>query len=381
VNLAQVPKGHPAYQADEDEPEALLANFNRILRTIGNYPGVETVAVAAKMSSPDGISYQGMHFYPLTDTTNIIGCQIIYISPAEDFFHVFGYTQEEGSNPVSVQDFNWDVSNAVVISHSIEQVFFPDGNAIGQTLRGGYPGGGDTQEYRVVGVVDNTKRFNYERPQNTVYLPMRITATNLWQSVISIRSKASISDAVFQEAFAKEMESALRTGNFFLESVVSYKLIKADTDRTFGVTNQLRTRLYLMIFFLLNILLCVMGTFWYRVNLRRGEIGLRKAMGSSGRNIRKLFFIEGFCLLAVAALAAMVVELQFVKAGIIDEWNRHGNFSNNSQIIYFVDRTVIRFLITNALTTGILAVVILSAIWLPARRAGSVPPVDALRDE
>jgi ABC-type lipoprotein release transport system permease subunit len=104
---------------------------------------------------------------------------------------------------------------------------------------------------------------------------------------------------------------------------------------------------------------------------------LRKALGSSGRNIRNLFFIEGLCLLAVAALAAMMIEFQLVKADVIQTLGK----DSGNPTVYLPDRTALRFLITNALTVGILTAVILSALWFPAKRAASVSPVEALKDE
>ena len=97
-------------------------------------------------------------------------------------------------------------------------------------------------------------------------------------------------------------------------------------------------------------------------------LGLRKALGSTSRNIRNLFFLEGLILLVAAAIMAIVVELQFVKADLIETLGP----DRSDPIVYLPDRTALRFLITNAIT---------AAIWLPAKRAASVPPVEALRDE
>ena len=60
------------------------------------------------------------------------------------------------------------------------------------------------------------------------------------------------------------MSRELRVGNFYLKRLTSYERIKADTDYSFGITYDYRVRMALMAFLGLNILLCVMGTFWYR---------------------------------------------------------------------------------------------------------------------
>jgi len=126
-----------------------------------------------------------------------------------------------------------------------------------------------------------------------------------------------------------------------------------------------------------NIMLCVMGTFWYRIRVRREEIGLWMAMGSTHAGIRTLLFMEGLALLALVVLPAMFIEFQFVHAGMIDTLGKQ----DNDMVVYLTDRTGLRFLITNAITWLILSVSILLAIAVPANKASKMAPADALHYE
>ena len=231
--------------------------------------------------------------------------------------------------------------------------------------------------YRISGVVDDVKRFDYERPQNTYYLSQRLDSTNLRNAEIAIRSRASVSDAVFKETFKKEMANSLQIGNFYLNNIISYKQIAANTKTLFGMTNEVRIRIYMMAFFLVNILLCVIGTFWYRVNIRREEIGIRKALGSSSTGIRNILIMEGLCLLAIATLPALIISYQFVHAGLIETLG----VNRKNATIYLPDRTFLRFLITNAITWIIMAAVVIAAVWLPARKAAAMEAAEALHYE
>jgi cell division protein FtsX len=226
-------------------------------------------------------------------------------------------------------------------------------------------------------VVDDIKRFNHLRPLNASYVQMRLDSTNLRYAEITLRSRADIPDAVFRERFVKEMENALQIGNFYLKDITSIEQIGVETDIKTGQTNSVRTRLWLMLFFLLNILLCVLGTFRYRIQTRRHEIGLRKALGASKASINRQFLAEGLCLLAVAAMVAVVINANIFHAGLIETPGADATLP----AVYLPDRTGLRFLITNALTVLMLALVIVSAIWLPARRAAALPSAEALRDE
>ena len=56
-------------------------------------------------------------------------------------------------------------------------------------------------------------------------------------------------------------------------------MIREDYNRT--NVNQMQTRFWMMGFLLVNILLGIVGTFWFRTQHRRGELGLRVAVGST----------------------------------------------------------------------------------------------------
>ena len=174
------------------------------------------------------------------------------------------------------------------------------------------------------------------------------------------------------------MGRELRIGNFYLKGIQSYSKISLDTDFEFGMTSGIRIRTAMLLFFLFNIMLCVMGTFWYRLRVRREEIGLRMAMGSTRADIRKLLFMEGFALLSVVVLPAMFIEGQFVYAGMIDTLGDNGN---HGFVSYLPDRTILRFIITNCLTWLLLGAALVVAIWIPADKASKMAPAEALHYE
>lgn len=205
---------------------------------------------------------------------------------------------------------------------------------------------------------------------------MKMDADNLEDMEISIRSSDMYSDAVFLRKFKEKMYDELRIGNFYLQSIKSYKQIEKETSASFGQTGNVRIYSALLLFFLLNILLCVMGTFWYRIRVRREEVGLRMAMGATQQGILRQFFVEGLCLLAIITIPAMLIEMQFVYAGMVDTLGQE-----SKDLAFLPDRTVVRFLLTNCITWLVLACMILLAIWIPAKRASRMVPADALHYE
>lgn len=374
VEVAQLPDTHPEYVAGESDSVALEMNYTRVLDRIRHAEGVEAIAVLERWGSPGSGSFNGDSYRNQRDTLHKGSGQIISFDPREDYFNVFRYTYPDGK-PVSVHDFELADPKAMVIGHLAEAALFPNGKATGQVLES-LREERTTEQFEVKGVIGDIKRFGYERPQQAFYTPVRANADNIKYMEIAVRSRENLPDTQFRQHFKERMSRELRIGNFYLKGLKSYNQINSDTDALFGMTNDYRIRTVLMIFFLVNIMLCVMGTFWYRVNVRREEIGLRMALGSTGSDIRKLLLLEGICLLLVVTLPAMLIEAQFVYAGLIDTL---GLYDDN--VGYLPDRTVLRFILTNFLTWLLLAVALVTVIWLPATKAARMAPADALHYE
>lgn len=374
VRIAEYPSNNPDYKEENNTSEAREANYNRILHLIRNYPGVEALGISYYENSYPGSGGQSTSTYTNpADSTKEVSGQVIQIDPQTDFFGVFRYSTDKGKTPVSVQDFDWAIPEGMVVGENAAEKLFPGESVVGKRM-GGWDNEG--RGWHVLGMVDDTKRFDYLRPQNTFYFSKRLDAGNISPAIISIRVNPSVSDKLFREKFMKEMVSTLQIGNFYLKKITPYKKIEADMETTFGVSNDIRIRTYLMVFFLLNIVLCVIGTFWYRINVRREEIGLRKALGSTKVGIRNNLILEGLCLLMIVLIPAMIIEYQFVRAGLIETFGNWGGIG-----AYLIDKTLLRFLITNGITFLIMAAVTVLAIWLPATKAANLEAADALRDE
>jgi putative ABC transport system permease protein len=106
------------------------------------------------------------------------------------------------------------------------------------------------------------------------------------------------------------------------------------------------------------------GVLSLSVASRRRELAIRSAVGAEQRHIHRLVFGEGFRLIAGGVLTGLVIAL-------------------------LLSRVLKAFLFgvapTDALTligvSAVFAAVAMLACWVPARRAGNVDPLEALRYE
>lgn len=373
VEVSLLPEEAEDYLAGESDSTALENNFERVLDRIRQYPGTESFTVLEQSNAPGSGGADCQRYMNPQDTSRI-GCVMSFLFDYRtDFFNVFRYATPDGK-PVSVNDFDWSDPNAVVVGSLTEKKLSSAGNALGMTLQGV-----DNPEVNmsVKGVVGEYKRFDYERPSMSFYQPIRLNADNIPYMEIAVRSRDNIADAQFLRDFTETMKKELRIGNFYLDNVQSYSERMQQTDMEFGMTKDVQLHSAMMLFFLVNIMLCVGGTFWFRIRLRRGEIGLRMAMGSHHSGIRQLFVMEGLCMLALVTIPAMFIEFQFVYIDLIDTLGQYGDNKDG----YLPDYTALRFILTNCLTWLLLAFAILLAVWLPANKAAKLAPAEALHYE
>ncbi|MCD7931615.1 MAG: hypothetical protein LUH15_09800 [Tannerellaceae bacterium] len=370
VNIAQLPEEHPDYSTAEQEPEAVNRNIERILQIIKSHPAVESVGISFHGSAPGKGSAWSIDFVNAEDTTIRVGGRRITIDPLYDFFSVFKLSRDEGCIPVNITDFESNIPNGIILSKAFEQKLFPGGSGVGKTLLNYEL----TNEYKVVVVVDNTKRLSFERPEKIAYRFQKLDAGNFSSAEIVIRSKKNLSPELFKTTFIQDMTLPLQVGNFYLRNMLYFPKIEADTNRGMGSENNVLTRVSLLLFFLLNIILCLIGTFWYRVNVRKEEIGLRIAIGSDRKGILKLFCLEGLCLLSLILIPALLMEFQLVNLELTysSHWAKED---------YLVDNTVFYFFITNIFTIIITAITLLLSVLIPAKKASALMPADSLRHE
>lgn len=375
VNIGTFPKNHESFREENEEAVTKYENYRRIINQLKTNPDIEAVGIASNHTSLSALGslYEG-RYRSVEDTTVIAESQIIWFVADEDYLKVFHHSKDNGKTLVSTKDYDWNDPSNILISRMIADKLFPGESAIGKKIEHiDNPG----YQLRVIDVLDDIKHFNYLRPYGVVYHPERINDTNLGGKIITIRSKNNTPPAQFIDQFKKEMSSNLLIGNYYLSGLSSLSQMAEDTDYRAGKTNEVRMRTALLLFLLINILLCVLGTFWHRVNVRRGEIGIRRAMGSNTVGIRKLFIIEGLLLLTIIVIPAMLIEIQFIFGGVISTLGQDVKSYGD----YLPDHMIIRFIITNVLTWLILAGMVMLGIWYPTRSATKITPVDALRDE
>ena len=181
-----------------------------------------------------------------------------------------------------------------------------------------------------------------------------------------IRVKPGADGAAFAADFRKEMEQQLRVGNIYLKDVFPMSHYRDQFLERW--LDQVRLYVAGIAFFLLNVLLGVVGTFWYRTQQRSAEIGLRMAMGATRKGIFWQLVKEGLALLTIAFIpsAAIFANLLYMEV------------TQGSEI---PPDMASRLLCGFVFSYAVMAAMIVVGISFPSYRAMRMHPADALRQE
>lgn len=353
--------GKSAEYNAEAENESLGENVFKVLERVGVNPMVEAASISVNSSPHIGSN----SFYTLFNDTINTENAVLRRQVTPGFFHVFRYKSVNGSTA--------ELSDAIergecILSEGVEKEIFPDGPGIRET----FSTGNDEQSAKLrIGAISTDIRYD-NFSDSKKYFAMPLTAgwidENFGKGYIPflelcVRAKPE-EDHDFIHRFREQMTPQFRVGNLYLKTIQSIPVNKKAYQR--DDMNELYIRYFIILFLLVNIFLGISGTFWFRTQERRGEIGLRMALGSTPGGILRIFYLEGTLLLTLAVIPVMIIfifvkEVDFLYAP--DTYNAAR---------YFTD-----FAGTYLLLLGMILLSILS----PAKKAAGISPVDALRDE
>jgi len=360
----------PGVQKDMDDYGAALTFLDRVKR----HPDVEYVAMGKGF--PYGFYMSGGSMY--VNDIDSIRHAVNKANVTSDFFDVYRIPltsgkvfdwQDEGDKNKAVitafknDFFGSDPNNPAIELVPISQI---------QTLT-------EQQRYDdiVVDVIGTTGRIINAHTRSglhmsTVFLPLSRQEASLSQCDIVLRVKQDTRKD-FPQKFRKDMEEQLSIGPYFLSLVKPTKEIKEERSKT--IIGKMNSAYAVTFFLIINIFLGILGTFWFRAQSRRSEIGLRLAIGSSKSSIRKMFISETLFLLSLASIIGIVICL-----------NLFGKDLLNALDIPTINREAWRIgweqdVINFALTFGFLAIVSVLAVLYPANQAAKIQPAETLQTE
>ncbi len=191
---------------------------------------------------------------------------------------------------------------------------------------------------------------------------MKEIGLNVTWAEFALRLKDD-ADISFNELF-DELKDQLRVDNFYVTrfddlTVTKQKFQESDY-------NALKLTFVYIFFLVISIFLGIVGTFWYRAQQRRAQIGLRLAMGDTPRRLLWLYNLEG--LLMLFSTLVFTLPAYYLL--------RHYEILHRYWEVFLW-----RIPVVFAITYGVIALLIIVAICLPSYSAVHTAPSIAMRDE
>jgi len=335
-----------------------LPLFARILERLRDIPGVRSAS--ASFVTPISRRFWNEYTYPEGYTPKSENDALVYFNRVSP-----GYFQTLETPLLMGRDFsardNLAAPKVMIISESTAHEFFGVANPIGKTIKLDAPHlqhGNRKDRYQIIGIVKDIKYGNIdEAPRKTAYLASAQDPEPGHEMQFEIRSEmlpASVAPAVRSTIAKVSPEVALAFRSF--DSQISDSLL------------QPRLVALLSSFFgALALLLAMVGLYGltaYRVARRRGEIGIRIALGAQRSSVVWLVLGEVGFTLAIGMAIGMVVSLFAGKL--------------ITKLLYGLQPSNPATLFASAI---ILAIAAITAAYLPARRASRLDPMAALREE
>jgi predicted permease len=341
-----------AVGAGFDSGAEVVRHHAEVLTALREMPGVAGAGtVTAVPLTPEGLVQQPIN--PVQDHESqegeFISRKIRAASP--------GYFEAMGIPLLAGRDFevadHLDSAAVTIVSQSMADEFWPGRNPLGLTIM---------DSIRVVGVVGDVRdvRVTDEVPP-IAYFPLLSAG---WGAGLSGQMYYVVRTDGDPERLAPAIRDELRriAPRVPMYRVSTMDRVVADSIDTFTFAGRMMALAAVVALFLGAV--GIYAVLAYSVRLRRGEIGLRMALGASGGDARALILRDGLSLAATGIVVGLV------------------GAAASGQVMAAMLFGVTPFdMPTYGVAVVIFAAVAIAACLIPAARAAGVPPAVALRGE
>ena len=248
----------------------------------------------------------------------------------------------------------------VVISRSVAEKLWPGQNALGRQLRPRF-GNQDTLSFTVVGVVGDVKQLDWRQEgEAAVYLPLTGPTPNAW----GMGSPAYVVKSSRAESLKPEVRALVREiapeapvyREFTMDFLARRSMIQLSfTMLTLGVVSALAMILGAVGLY---------GVLSYVVAQRTREIGVRMALGATAGAVLRQVVTQGTKVVLVG-----------IGIGVVTAFASTRLLGTLLYGVKAVDPIVFALMSVMMLAMGMLA------SYMPARRASTVDPIEALRSD
>lgn len=236
----------------------------------------------------------------------------------------------------------------VLINETLKDKLFGNESAVGKIIT--------PDNMKIVGVINDFKeKGDYNKIESCYYI--RADTSNVWNMGSILVSLKPNTTAAFEARLYKTVSNYLNTSNLEIEHLSKKRINKNNQT--------LVPMIILMIvagFLIVNVALGLFGVLWYNINKRRGEIGLRRAVGASGNSISKQLVSEALVLSTISLVIGCFFAFQF-------------------PLLNVFDLPAGIYLVAIALAIAFIYALVTVCAFYPGKQAAAIYPAVALHEE
>lgn len=277
-----------------ENKDSLSLFYENVRRTLKALPEIEELSFSSSnfpysnSHSTTGFTYKGKEI-----------SQINHYMAEDDYQKVLGMEIIKG------RWFNKEdqVANnrSLVINSALKQTMFGDDDPIGKLV-----GADDEKDkWKIIGVVADVKTDGDLWPSGKAMYKRLDTGSFKWIGHILIRV-SNKADAAFESRLSKLIARTIQNSNIEIQHMDNMRDAKnGDTIMPMMIC------IIIAGFLIINVAFGLFGVLWYNINQRRGEIGLRRAIGATGYSVSFQLVAESLILATLSIVVGSFFALQF----------------------------------------------------------------------
>ncbi|HEX7090564.1 MAG TPA: ABC transporter permease [Longimicrobiales bacterium] len=330
--------------------------YRRVMDEVRGLPGVQTVGVTNALPVlPRGINGSSFDIESRPRAEDALPPVAMFAVVGPGYFETMGIRLLEG-RPMEPRDHEGEIPRYVWVSRSFARDFM-EGRALGERVRFGT----DPDWLEIAGVVEDVRMFGLDqdiRPMAYLTLNTRTVNVNLSVGQLVVRTAGD------PMVLAPSVAAAVRrvAPDVPLTAARTMKQVVAES-----MAQTSFTMIVLIVAGTVSLLLGLIGLYGvigYVVTQRTREIGLRIALGAAPGEVRGMVLRQGMALSLVGVAIGLAGALALSRL--------------LESLLFGISS---RDPLTLAAVTLLLVAASALAVYLPARRASAVSPMDALRTE
>lgn len=269
------------------------------------------------------------------------------LSVDEQFLEVWGIKMASGRFFEKNDPVEFVKKTPVVINEKLDRLLQQEA----------YFSGKFSANYQVIGVVRNFKYDGDFKAENPFMLrPLSLDKNSWGYSGYSVKVSPGTGPEVLPLLY-KTVERVIKSNGFEIK-IIKNEQRKANRSSVIP----LLTLLFIGVFLVISISMGLFGVLKYNINSRIPEVGLRKVVGATTSDIKKMFVGEMVVLTLIAFVVAMAFAIQvpFVSSFPV------------ARSSYFAGMGIAALLIFG---------LVFFCSWVPSRQLAGILPAEALREE